>query len=54
VPFSCAAGSALLTQGRWALLDEVLASPTGKYDDLVHAAAYGSAFLFDKREPRLF
>jgi predicted phage terminase large subunit-like protein len=40
--------------GQQELLDEMLAFPVGKHDDLVDAAAFGSAYLFDMREPRAF
>jgi phage terminase large subunit-like protein len=36
------------------LLDEMLSFPVGKHDDLLDAAAFGTAFLLDTPEPRVF
>ncbi len=37
-----------------ALLDEMLAFPLGKHDDLLDAAAFGTAYLLDVQEPRVW
>lgn len=36
------------------LLDEMLAFPQGKHDDLLDAAAFGTAYLLDTPEPRVW
>jgi phage terminase large subunit-like protein len=36
------------------LFDEMLAFPVGRHDDLLDAAAFGTAHLLDIREPRVF
>ena len=36
------------------LLDEMLSFPVGKHDDLLDATAFGTAFLLDTPEPRVF
>jgi predicted phage terminase large subunit-like protein len=40
--------------GQQELLDEMLAYPMGKHDDLADAAAFGSAFLLDRPMPRVW
>ncbi len=36
------------------LLDEMLSFPVDQHDDLLDAAAFGTAFLLDTAEPRVF
>ena len=36
-----------------ALFDEMTTFPVGEHDDLLDAAATGTAFLLDRREPRV-
>lgn len=36
------------------LLDEMLTFPLGEHDDLIDATAFGTAYLLDQREPRVW
>ncbi|MFL5340429.1 MAG: hypothetical protein ACJ8F7_09780, partial [Gemmataceae bacterium] len=40
--------------GQQELLDEMLSFPVGRHDDLLDAAAFGTAYLLDVGEPRVF
>jgi hypothetical protein len=40
--------------GQQALYDELVTFPFGEHDDLLDAAATGTAFLLDRPEPRIW
>jgi phage terminase large subunit-like protein len=47
------AGPRQVHPGQQALFDEMTCLPFGEHDDLLAAAATGTAYLLDRREPRV-
>ena len=47
-------GNGGVDAGQRALFDEMTTFPFGERDDLVDAVAMGTAYLLDRREPRVW
>jgi predicted phage terminase large subunit-like protein len=47
-------GAVQVHSSQQALFDEMTTFPFGEHDDLLDAAAFGTAYLLDRPEPRVF